>query len=261
MKSKDLKEGLYLLRKKLLEQGYEIETEKWQGDVNHPSFLEILHADLVVPMSRTADEASDLLNATQPWADVHFDERVSGIPHNPPPSHTMWLKDTDKYLSDDKAFSHSYPERLWQNNGDKAERGIVTQGIRFIIANLNTAVELLKKEPTTRQCYIPIWFPEDLTAAALGERVPCTFGWHFMLRDERLHCSYHMRSCDVMRHLHNDLYFANRLAIWLIEKAEFNKEESIWRKGVIPGTLHFTSTSLHCITTDKYSLDRLCADF
>ena len=50
-------------------------------------------------------------------------------------------------------------------------------------------------------------------------------------------------------------------AIWLIEKAEFNKEESIWRKGVIPGTLHFSSTSLHCFTTDKYSLDRLCADF
>ena len=118
MKSKDLKEGLYLLRKKLLEQGYEIETEKWQGDVNHPSFLEILHADLVVPMSRTADEASDLLQATQPWADVHFEERVSGIPYNPPPSHTMWLKDTDKYLSDDISFSHSYPERLWQNNGD-----------------------------------------------------------------------------------------------------------------------------------------------
>lgn len=245
MKAKDLKEGLYLLRKKLLEQGYEIETEKWQGDTNHPSFLEILHADLVVPMVNTEEEASDLLQATQPWADIHFEERVSGIPYNPPPSHIMWLKNTDKYLSDGTAFSHSYPERLWQKSGKK--------GIRFNIANLNTAVELLKKDPTTRQCYIPIWFPEDLTAAAQGERVPCTFGWHFMLRCEKLHCSYHMRSCDVMRHLHNDLYFANRLAMWLIKKAGFN--------GVIPGTMHFSSTSLHCFTTDKYSLNKLCVDF
>jgi|TARA_Y100000310_G_scaffold71645_1_gene67536 thymidylate synthase len=252
MRAKDLKEGLYLLRKKLLEQGYEIETERWQGDVNHPSFLEILHADLVVPMAVTADESSDLLEAQQPWADEHFEERVGGIPCNPPPSHVHWLKDTDKYLMDE-AFSHSYPERMWQNNGDKAERGILTQGIRFNIANLNTAVELLKKEPTTRQCYIPIWFPEDLTAAYMGERVPCTFGWHFMLRGEKLHCSYHMRSCDVMRHLHNDLYFANRLAIWLIKEAELI--------GTIPGTLHFSSTSLHCFMIDKYSLDKLCADF
>ena len=73
MRAKDLKEGLHLLRKKLLEQGHEIETERWQGDTNHPSFLEIIHADLMVPMSSTASEASELLQATQPWADVHFD--------------------------------------------------------------------------------------------------------------------------------------------------------------------------------------------
>jgi len=238
----DLETGLRGLRKALSEKGYVIKTERWQGGTDHPEFLEILHADLLCPMSKNAQEASDLLNATQPWADTHFDERVSGIPYNPPPSHVMWLKDTDKYLMD-KEFSHSYPERMWCDN--------TTDGIRFKWGNLDTAVELLKKENTTRQCYVPMWFPEDLTAALQGERVPCTFGWHFMLRHGYLHCSYHMRSCDVVRHLHNDLYFANRLALWLIEKAELD---------AVPGMLHFSATSLHCFELDRYTLDNLCAD-
>lgn len=239
MKAKDLKEGLYRLREKLYNEGYIIETERWQGGTDHPAFLEILHADMMCPMSETVEEANDLLGAVQPWADDHFAERVGGIPCNPPPSHVHWLKDTDKYLMDE-AFSHSYPERMWQDTEQ--------MGVRFNIANLNTAVELLKKEPTTRQCYIPIWFPEDGTAALAGERVPCTFGWHFMLRENELHCAYHMRSCDVMRHLHNDLYFANRLCLWLIEQTGLD---------AVPGTIHFSASSLHCFEVDKYSLNQL----
>ena len=228
MRAKDLKEGLYLLRRKLLLEGDVVETERWQGKTDHPEFLEIIHADLVCPMEETGSDASELLNANQPWASEHFAERVGGEPCNPPPSHIHWLKDTEKYLMEE-AFSHSYPERMWQNNGERAKAGIFKKGIRFNIGNLNDAVSLLKKEPTTRQCYIPIWFPEDIIAANLGERVPCTFGWHFMLRNKKLHCAYHMRSCDVMRHLHNDLYFANRLCIWLIKEA---------RLEAVPGDIH-----------------------
>lgn len=238
---RDLREGLTALRRTLFKQGYEIKTERWQGTEEPPVFLEILHADLVAPMYDTQEKASDGCSATQPWADVHFEERVSGIPYNPPPSHTMWLKDTDKYLSKETpAFSHSYPERMWCDT--------TKDGIRFKWGNLGDAVELLKKEPNTRQCYIPMWFPEDLNAANKGERVPCTFGWHFMLRGKQLHCSYHMRSCDVVRHLHNDLFFANSLCLWLIDKAGLDAK---------PGYLHFSSTSLHCFANDRYVLERL----
>ena len=238
----DLKDGLRGLRSFLLERGYEVETERWQGKEKgeFPSFLEILHADLMVPMVNDAKEASDLLNAAQPWADVHFDERVSGIPYNPPPSHTMWLKDTEKYMSSNEAFSHSYPERMWCDN--------TRDGIRFKWGNLQDAANLLKAQPNTRQCYVPMWFPEDITAANQGERVPCTFGWHFMLRDGKLHCSYHMRSCDVCRHLHNDLYFANRLTMWMIEQSGID---------AVPGILHFSATSLHCFSVDKFGLTNM----
>ena len=84
-----LGEGLTNLRRLLYRQGYEIQTATWQGTEEPPKFLEILHADLVAPMYTDAKNASDGLNASQPWADVHFEERTGGVPLNPPPSHTM----------------------------------------------------------------------------------------------------------------------------------------------------------------------------
>ena len=240
--AKNLGEGLYKLRKLLLESGYSIQTASWQGTKEPPTFLEILHADLVAKMSDDSKDASKICQATQPWADTHFEERVGGKPLNPPPSHVMWLKDTDNYLSG-QAFSHSYPERMWAPK---------TQGIRFQTGNLGDAVELLKKDPTTRQCYVPMWFPEDLVAANQGERVPCSFGWHFLLRGDELHCSYHMRSCDVVRHLHNDLYFANRLCLWIKDQANLNCKM---------GYLHFSSTSLHCFKNDKYMLNNMVKEY
>jgi thymidylate synthase len=237
--ARNLKEGLKGIRKKLLDYGYIVETKTWQGKQNPPDFLEILHANLLVQMSETQEECSELLNALQPWASIHFQERISGIPYNPPPSHKMWLKNTEDFLSGN-VFSHTYPERMWGNKN--------TKGIRFENANLDSAITLLKKDPYTRQCYIPMWFPEDLTAANLGERVPCSFGWHFIKRFNELHCSYHMRSCDAVRHLHNDLYFANSLALWI------NKEANLQCK---MGTLHFSATSLHCFSNDKYTLNKL----
>jgi len=236
----NLGEGLRKLRCFLYYHGHEIQTERWQGKEDPPVFIEVLHGSMFAPMANTVQLASESCDATQPWADMHFDERVGGVPCNPPPSHKFWLKDTDKYLADEKAFSHSYPERMWCDREH--------QGIRNQWGNLQDAVSLLKKEPYTRQCYIPIWFPEDLRMANEGQRVPCTFGWHFMLRDRYLHCSYHMRSCDAVRHLHNDLYLANRLCLWMIDEAELD---------AVPGYIHFSSTSLHCFKNDKYILGRL----
>jgi len=232
-------DAIFNLRAALLSRGYLITTQSWQGKEAPPEFKEFLHADIIFDMPDNVQEAREQTGATQPWADEHWAERVCGKPLNPPPSHVNWNTKTDEYLSGEK-FSHSYPERLWSKD--------LHTGIRYDVADLNTAVELLKKEPDTRQCYIPFFFPEDLTAAVQGERVPCSFGWHFMLRNGKLHCSYHMRSCDAVRHFHNDIYFAIRLCMWLIEKADLP---------AIPGTLHFSATSFHCFSNDDYTLRKL----
>jgi len=191
-------------------------------------------------MAPSVEEARFECNPWLPWADEHFEERVCGMPLNPPPSHTKWLTKTDEFFSDKVKFSHSYPERFWS-------KGLHT-GIRFDIADLGTLVELLKNQPDTRQAYLPMFFPEDLSAAVQGERIPCSLGWHFIVRNGKLHCTYTMRSCDAVRHFHNDIYFANRLSLYIKEATGLDVEM---------GNLLFISTSLHCFENDRYALKKL----
>ena len=222
-----------ILRDRLVTGGKVIKTQSWQGTKHPPAMVEILHVSEKIQMQQSANDASKAVKAKQPWADIHFMERVQGFATNPDPSHKMWARTTDDYKSDGTKFSHTYSERLWS-------KGLHT-GIRFEIADLRTLVDLLKAEQDTRQAYLPIYFPEDLSAALKGERVPCSLGWQFIVRNNQLDIFYPMRSCDAMRHLHNDLYFANRLGLWVAEQAGLK---------VKMGTLHFVATSLHCFEQD-----------
>jgi len=199
--------------------------------------IEVLNATLQAQMPEDEEE---LVEQTKPhlldWCREHFLERVSGEPLNPPPSHARWLPGTDKFLSGDK-FSHSYPEHFWP-------KGLCT-GIRFEVGDLGTLVELLKQEPDTRQAVLPMFYPEDLTAAVLHHRVPCSLYWHFMARDNRLHCWYDLRSCDAHRHFAHDIYLAVRLAQWVRDQA---------LPDMLMGNLYFRAHSFHAFENDRYGL-------
>src|SRR5690606_6346025 len=122
-------------------------------------------------------------------------------------------------------FSHTYPERFWpkwagvEDYGMKL-RDFTHEGIRFLYGDYNDLIEVIKKDPTTRQAYLPIWFPEDLNAAINGQRVPCTLGYHFIIRRGYLHINYFIRSCDIIRHFKNDIYLACRLVYDVIKKTK-----------------------------------------
>jgi len=221
------------LRDKLVNEGDLVQTESWQGTKAPPIMVELLHISEKVQMLKDPKELSDSLGASQPWANIHFKERVQGFPSNPDPSHSMWASTTEDYMANGEQFSHTYSERMWPKS--------LCEGIRYEIGDLRTLVELLKNEPTTRQAYLPMFFPEDLTAAVSNERVPCSLGWHFIVRNNRLDVMYTMRSCDAMRHLQNDIYFANKLANWVNEEAGLKADM---------GVLHLVITSLHCFNQD-----------
>lgn len=235
-----IKDAIKQLREKVLFEGDIVGTKYWQGIPSPDNMLEVLHTSILIEMEQNHEDVGIACNAKLPWADIHFNERVGGKPLNPPPSYSMWASNLEEFYAKGlKCFSHSYPERMWS-------KGLHT-GIRYDIADLDTLVEVLKKDPTTRQAYLPFFFPEDLTAAREGERVPCSLGWHFIVRDNKLHLFYALRSCDVMRHLHNDIYFANRLALWVREKAGLV---------VDMGQMHLVVTSLHCFVGDKDLYER-----
>lgn len=199
----------------LLSEADEVDVGEWQairGDIPQAKTIEVEDITLMMDIPSTLEELQDEVKPNLPWAEEHFGERVSGIPYNPPPSHVRWpfaQAGNSQHLSDQK-FSHTYPERFWPKfaGGDGFQANF---GIRYVYGDLEDLIQLLKRNPHTRQAYLPVWFPED-TGAINGQRVPCTLGYHFLVRNGGLKIVYYIRSCDFFRHFNDDVYMAARLA-------------------------------------------------
>jgi hypothetical protein len=235
MLAPDLKSGMRWMRLKLLQDGVPVKTTSWQGQSNPPEMVEEVHAGFRAPMYETEVACLDNLVDKQykDWAPLHHSERIGGVPLNPPPSHQIW-KGASESMSkrNPSKFSHTYPERFWEDE------------------SLGKLVDLLKHEPDTRQAYLPMYLQKDLDDSLAKERVPCSLGWHFMLRDKKLHCFYPMRSLDATKHFGNDLYFVNMLTLWIIREAGLD---------AVPGTLNFQVTSFHYFKVHEYALRKLCS--
>lgn len=242
----------------VLADGELIHTEKWQGlgikQRPEAAMKEYLNFMFQAEMpSEELDYYRQQLDPTLPWADDHFLERVSGQPLNPPPSASWWPyahKDNADYKVDGKVFTHSYPERLWPKRANGATEDRV--GIRYPYGDLRDVINLLHREPLTRQAFINIWNHED-TGAMHGDRLPCTIGWHFIQRQGYLHVAYWIRSIDVLRHARNDLYMTVRLVLWVLD--ELRKLDRQWRL-VKPGVLSFHGVSVHCFVGDQLKLGK-----
>lgn len=208
----------------------------------------------------TIKAAQTHTGANLPWAEDHFQERVSGIPYNPAPSEQWWpfRVNGNKAHKNGEKFSHTYPERIWpKRGGDLLEvtKGSINLGLRYAYGDLKDVVDLLAKDPFTRQAYLPIWFPED-TGASQGQRVPCTLGYHFIRRGIALDCQYFMRSCDIFRHFPDDVYMAVRLMQWVVEQLADNPALLDQWGGPFPtvGKLTMVISNLHCFKGDEYRL-------
>jgi len=114
-------------------------------------------------------------------------------------------------------------------------------GIRHEFGDLGDLVELLKDDPSTRQAYLPVWFPED-TGLDKSERKPCSLGYHFIIRNGQLDITYYIRSCDFYRHLRDDIYLTVRLGLWILEQCGFDD--------IRMGRFNMHITSLHMFVGD-----------
>ena len=227
-------------KEKLYSLGKEVFSGKWQAiDVDH-AMWELFNHNFSCAMPQEIEDMVKEVKPNLPWADDHFEERVGGRPLNPPPSNEWWpfAQRGNKQFKADEKFSHTYPERIWPPH---------RKGIRYSYGDMDDVIDLLEREPFTRQAYLPIWFPED-TGAHHKERVPCTLGYHFIRRDEWLHMFYFIRSCDYLRHFRDDIYLAIRKAKWVLE--ELQKRNKDW-KDVKLGMYDMKIISLHCFEGEK----------
>lgn len=261
----------------LRDYGSLVSTAKWQGIEikDKPEYQ--MWEKLMVSFSILIPEESLLeesIKPNLPWADEHFKERISGMPLNPGDTYKIWpFYRRDKEMRNvGEKFSHTYMERFWPKFagnllavkfGVKGDEDLVVthlkdtgipknihsnsnHGIRYEYGDLRDVIDLLKREPDTRQAYLPVWFPED-TGVKHGGRVPCSIGYHFIIRGKYLHTVYQLRSCDFLRHFRDDIYLAMRLAYYILN--EIKSVEGL--NDVKIGSLTMHITSLHIFASEK----------
>lgn len=238
---------------------------QWQSQATDMKTRELMGVVFEYRLPDTKEVLAGHTQCNLPWAEDHFQERVGGEPLNPPPSEQWWPFNQNKnaahkFQKDGEAtqFSHTYPERFWPKKAGEvrgpdqiSEYGTrwPNRGIRFDLGDLGDVVALLRRSPGTRQAYLPVWFPED-TGTVHGQRVPCTLGYHFLIRGGRLHCWYYMRSCDLIRHFPDDAYMAGRLTQWICHQ--------LADAGTVkPGNLTMVISSLHTFEQDDYALSQV----
>lgn len=247
-------------------RSYEVHTERWQGkEIKHDSkytMIEILNHSFSCQITPDLEELRNQVKPNIEWADEHFQERIGGSPLNPPPSHERWpyaQKNNAEFGGLEK-FSHTYPERIWPKYGElentlrSDRKADPLHGIRYDYGDFDDIIDLMEREPFTRQAFLPIWFPED-TGTVHGERVPCTIGYHFIRRYNWVHIVYYIRSCDFFRHFRDDIYLAVRKLYWLIEELQKRNPEE-WGD-VKPGTFTMHITSLHAWASEKVLLPKI----
>lgn len=234
-----------------------VHTERWQGvDIKTKPEMatwEVLDYSLRANLFGHEDlpHYRSIIGPSLPWADDHFAERVCGRPFNPGEQwrHWPWAQSARNFLDDDGIFSHTYMERYWCRHAGVAKEFDDIRGIRHRYGDLNDLVILLANEPQTRQAYFPVWFPED-TGAHNTTRKPCSLGYWFTVRDNQLHTTYYIRSCDLLRHFRDDIYLTIRLILWiLLTIRSGSKPDSPWQT-VKPGTFTMHIGSLHCFRND-----------
>ncbi len=231
----------------LIEYGAPVDTGHWQGMEGVPmtKTWELSAVSVAIQIPPTVRDLQREVKPNLPWAEAQFQERVCGLPLNPGETFQDWpyyRGNVEKHKPQGQ-FSHTYMERFWPRLA-----GAKPTGIRYRVGDLDDLIDLLRRQPFTRQAYLPIFFPED-TGAHHGGRIPCTLGYQFLVRNEQLHIIYHMRSCDLLRHFVDDVYMAARLVFEVIERAG-------WTRTVIPGILTMHMGSLHIFEQEVEMLRR-----
>lgn len=272
------KDAFDVLKAQFIREAQQVHTDTWQG-VNisqrpEARMMELLNISFCVNVgTRSRLVLAAATQCNMPWAENHFQERVCGQPINPGVEWKNWPHslNAEKFLDENGKFNHNYMERYWPKEAGQFKSPTQTadqykaavnvkrmdvkvEGLRGIYnyyGDLDDVVNLMGRDPLTRQAYLPVFFPED-TGSVHGDRVPCTLGYHFIVRNDKLHCVYYLRSCDFVRHFRDDVYLSVRLQMWVLEQLQERFGER-WLK-VTPGSFTMHVTSLHCFVNDFQGL-------
>jgi len=135
----------------------------------------------------------EVFNGQERYCISEWYDRLSGIrgrPSNPGSSHRSRPEVWQQFLNEEGKFDYTYSERL--------------KLFSHLIATLS-------HDKGTRRAWYPIFWDYDIRKAREKVRVPCSLGYNFQIRNDKLHITYIMRSCDFYTHWAIDVYLAWRL--------------------------------------------------
>lgn len=151
-------------------------------------------------------------------------DRCSGKQLNPGNSYKIRPDMWNKFLEGTGKFSYQYAERLWDNK------------------QFRTVIDVLKNDKGTRQAVLSVWnYEKDMLPEKVGggNRIPCSLNYQFLIRNNRLHCIYSMRSNSAIEHCCIDLYCATGLMEYVVKELKVNYPDlKIGSLTYICGSLH-----------------------
>lgn len=218
----DFNTAINEIRRDIKEMGINIRTKSVQnidltkGDSSGYDSLELQNYIYTV----TEPDFKTIPLKNPEWCEAEFNERVSRLPLNPGKAWTHRREYWEQFLSKrTHMFDYSYPERITES--------------------IDRVIHVLTLDNNTRRAYLPVF---DITKDKqdwLNTRIPCSLGYWFNYRQDRLNMTYMLRSSDFGEHFNNDIYLANRLQHYVS-----------LRTGLLPG--HFTHWigSLHVFQKD-----------
>jgi thymidylate synthase len=238
------------LKKQILLEGSLVDVQEWQSTKIKQKMVELNNLYFSFDCPYYTNDLAALTKADIPWAENHFQERVGGKALNPGKQWENWPfyqreKDDKRFRNNNgDLFDHTYMERFWSPKDLK--------GIRYNFGDYHDIINRLNKNPYNRQSYLSIWHPEDQSNDKTNKRVPCTLGYFFQIRNGIIDMTYHIRSCDIIRHLKNDLYMSGRL---------LQRTSQLLNCAPQPGKVYVWIGNLHCFESDLHYLKKECQEY
>lgn len=217
------------LRRNVSELGTEVKLKTYQNVVvkDDPDFItkELVGESFKLTENVTSEDILNYIDKTRgnkwkSFCEVEFQERVGDKHINPGESYKYVGDYWTKFFNKTGKHDYNYNER--------------------IKPQLDLIIEELKRDLGTRRAVLSIWDNGQDPGNSLREmRVPCSLYYQFLIRNNKLHIIYTMRSSDVMQLLDIDIFMVLKLREYIADKL-----------GIECGTASFFIGSLHAYTKD-----------
>jgi len=214
-------EALNEIERDIMEMGIKVHTATMQNKVvkDDDSFSTMEVQNYSFTILDTSDKSSCIDKQNYDWCVAEFLERVSGKENNPGEAWKIRKDTWEPFLVYGK-MDYTYSDRYSFDN-----------------TQFDHVIEILKKDPDSRQAILHMHFPEDVLKATDMEnpvRIPCSMYYQFMIRRGKLDIIYNMRSSDYDTHFRNDIWLADELRNYVASKLQMDT-----------GLFHMNVGSLH----------------